>query len=64
MSSPQPTPTISQHMRTLQLASAAALAGTPTAAARASKAGRSVTPAAAKVRSAKALAARWGKPAA
>lgn len=44
----------------MQLASAAARKGTPLARRLAANAGRSISPAAAKIRSAKAHAARWG----
>lgn len=56
MSQPDP----SDAARALQKLSAAAIAGTPAAVKRASKAGSSVSKAAAQERAKKAAAARWG----
>ena len=58
------TPDPSNAARALQKLSAAAIKGTPAAAERASVAGSSVSRAAARMRSQKAHAARWGKKAA
>lgn len=62
---PKPTPAqtraaVTTAARAMQLASAAARKGTPLARRLAANAGRSIGKAAAKLRSAKAHAARWG----